>query len=192
MIKPLKINRFNHKDLSHKNIKKIFKFLTQNIKNTTYQIFGYNFFFETFKLNYKNSFYITHNKKIISYISYVDIFNETKIKDILIKNILKHPIKNFFLILANIKFFFKIHKRPKKFIQLMHLIIKYKAKKNQNLKRRIHNEIEKLHRKVTNSKYKGIYASFENDNFVAAKYYKKNNFKVFKKNFFYSFVKKKI
>tara|TARA_B100000900_G_scaffold354428_1_gene323125 strand:- start:2478 stop:3056 length:579 start_codon:yes stop_codon:yes gene_type:complete len=192
MNKPLKIHRFNHQDLSHKNIKKIFKFLTQNIKNTTYQIFGYNFFFETFKLNYKNSFYITHNKKIISYISYVDIFNETKIKDILIKNIFKHPMKNFFLIFANIKFFFKIHKRPKKFIQLMHLIIKNNEKKNQNLKKRIHYEIEKLHRKVTNSKYSGIYASFENDNFAAAKYYKKNNFKVFKKNFFYSFVKKEI
>ena len=136
------------------------------------------------------TFYIEYNNKIVSYISYVDTKNESKIKKILIKNISKNFFKNLILVLINFKFFFKLHDQPKKFIQLMHLIIKFN--KNKTDKKKLNKKIENLHKKIVKNKYEGIYALFENKNLVADKYYKKNNFLVFNKNFFYTFVKKKI
>ena len=51
--------------------------------------------------------------------------------------------------------------------------------------------LENLHKKIANKKYQGIYAIYENKNVIASKYYRKSNFKIFKKNIFFSFVKKK-
>lgn len=192
MTKLFKIKRLNSKDFNRKKSKKIYYFLINNIQNTTFQTFGFNFFLESLKINLKNTFYIEHKNKIVSYISYIDVVNEFKIKKILIKNIIKNPFKNFLLILMNLKFFYKFHKRPKKFIQLMHLIIKFKGKKDHLKKSKLHNEIENLHKMIIKTKYEGIYASYENKNLIASKYYKRNNYQIFSKNFFYTFVKKKI
>ena len=74
----------------------------------------------------------------------------------------------------------------------MHLIIKFDENKNKTDKKKLNKKIENLHMKMIKNKYNGIYALFENKNLVANKYYKKNNFQVFNKNFFYTFVKKKI
>ena len=192
MKQSFKIKKFSSIDIVKKKSEIVYNFLIKNIKNTTFEIFGYNFFLESLKINYKYSFYIEYKNKIVSYISYINIENENKIKNILIKKLIKNPFSNFFLILLNLKFFFKIHKKPKRYIQLLHLIIKFDLKKNQNEKVRLNKEIDKLHKKITKSKYKGIYASFENINLPATKYYKKNNYKIFSKNYFYSFVKKEI
>ena len=190
MKSPFKIRKLIFKDIKNKKTKKIYDFLVENIKNTTFQTFGYNFFLDSLKINFKKTFYIEYNNKIVSYISYVDTKNESKIKKILIKNISKNFFKNLILVLINFKFFFKLHDQPKKFIQLMHLIIKFN--KNKTDKKKLNKKIENLHKKIVKNKYEGIYALFENKNLVADKYYKKNNFQVFNKNFFYTFVKKKI
>ena len=187
-----KINKLSSKDIGTKKSKKIYNFLVKNIKNTTFQAFGYNFFLSSLRINFKNTFYIEHNKKIVSYISYINQKNEKKIKKMLIKQIMENPLKNFLVILLNFKFFFKLHDQPKKFIQLMHLIIKLNINYNQNNKRKLNKIIENLHKQIIKSKYIGVYALYENVNLVAAKYYDKNNFKIFDKNFFYTFVKKKI
>lgn len=190
MKSPFKIRKLIFKDIKNKKTKKIYDFLVENIKNTTFQTFGYNFFLDSLKINFKKTFYIEYNNKIVSYISYVDTKNESKIKKILIKNISKNFFKNLILVLINFKFFFKLHDQPKKFIQLMHLIIKFN--KNKTDKKKLNKKIENLHKKIVKNKYEGIYALFENKNLVADKYYKKNNFQVFNKNFFYTFVKKKL
>ena len=105
---------------------------------------------------------------------------------------MENPFKNLLVLFLNFKFFFKLHNQPKKFIQLMHLIIKLNINYNQNNKRKLKKIIENLHKQIIKSKYIGIYALYENVNLVAAKYYDKNNFQIFDKNFFYTFVKKKI
>jgi hypothetical protein len=71
------------------------------------------------------------------------------------------------------------------------LVIKLN-KSDNDLKIQLHARINRLHQQVIISKYRGIYAAYDNKNIIASKYYKKNNFKVFKNNFFYTFVKKKI
>ena len=108
-----KIKKLSFKDIKSKKTKKIYDFLVGNIKNTTFQTFGYNFFLDSLKINFKKTFYIEYNNKIVSYISYVDTKNESKIKKILIKNISKNLFKNLLLVLINFKFFFKLHDQPK-------------------------------------------------------------------------------
>ena len=52
--------------------------------------------------------------------------------------------------------------------------------------------IDNLHIKKVGQKYKGIYAMYGNENFIAAKYYKKNMYQIYNQNFYYTFVKKKL
>jgi len=185
-----KIYRLKKNQITKAKSKKIFNFLTNNIKNTIFEIFGHEYFLELLKINHQNCFYIKKNNKIVSFISYIDKKNEIKMKKILINLLFKDLIKNLFLVVSNFKFFFKIHSYPKNFIQLLHLVIKFNNK-NNNAKIQLHKKINKLHKKIMPSKCNGIYAMYENTNIIASKYYKKNNFKIFKKNFLYTFVKKK-
>ena len=188
----LKIKKITKSKINKKNCFKLYKFLINNISDTTFKIFGYSFFLESLKINFKNSYYIEKNKKIISYISYIDEINEKKIKRILISHLIKNPFKYVYTLIKNIKFFFKLHSHPKNFIQLMHLIIKLETKGNSIVKKKLNRMIESLHKKKINQSYKGIYAMYGNENFIAAKYYKKNMYKIYNKNYFYTFVKKKI
>ena len=87
--------------------------------------------------------------------------------------------------------FFKMHTPPNDYIQLFHLIVKVN-KTEKKIKSILHKKIEHLNQMVSYKKYKGVYAIYQNNNVIAARYYDKNNFKIFKKNFFYTFVKKKI
>ena len=48
-----------------------------------------------------------------------------------------------------------------------------------------HNQINELHKKFIRNKYKGIYASFSNENIAAKKYYEKNNYILYNKNLFF-------
>ena len=185
-----KVYKLRKNQVTIKQSKKIFNFLSNNIKNSIFAVLGHEYFLELLKINYQNCFYIKKNNKIVSYISYIDNKKEKEMKKILIKFLFKKFI-NIFLIIFNFKFFFKIHASPENFIQLVHLVIKLN-KRNNNLKIKLHSKINKLHQRVITSKYQGIYAAYDNKNIIASKYYKKNNFKIFKNNLFYTFVKKKI
>lgn len=186
----LKIFKLKKNEINKKISREIYNFLIMNIKNSVFRIFGYNYFLEFLKINHKNVYLIKKNNKIVSYISYINQKNELRMKKLLILNLKRDFIKNFYLILFNIKFLFKIHSSPNNFIQLMHLIINLKGNENYTTKLLIHHKINNLHKKVVGSKYSGVYAMFENSNLIASKYYKKNFFRVFKNNFYYTFVKK--
>lgn len=185
-----KIYRLKKNKITLKKSKIIFNFLSTNIKNSIFTVLGHKYFLELLKINYQNCFYIKKNNKIIAYISYIDNKNEKKMKKILFIFCFKKLI-NIFIIFFNFRFLFKIHLYPQNFIQLLHLVIKL-DKRNNKLRNQLHLKINNLHERVILSKYRGVYSMYENKNIIASKYYKKNKFKIFKSNFFYTFVKKKI
>ena len=51
----MKIRKITPKT-ENKKLKQIFDFLVKNINNTTFELFGYNFFLDTLKINSKNCF----------------------------------------------------------------------------------------------------------------------------------------
>jgi hypothetical protein len=82
-------------------------------------------------------------------------------------------------------------KNPKNYIQLLHFII------NKSIVPKINKiirdkKIYELHKKFIKKEHKGIYAAYSNENIAAKKYYKKNNYILYSKNLFFSFVKKNI
>lgn len=185
----MKLIKFNNKNFKKKNLKEIFNFLTSNIKKSAFEVFGFQFFLDTVTINYDFSFQIRDKNKIVGYISYLDKDNERLIKKLMFRYIFQNPIKFAFIFLKNVRFFFKFHSPPKKYIQLMHLVIQLKDK---NKKIQVNKIINKLHKQVTKLKYVGIYAMYDRTNFIADKYYKKNYFKIYKQNYFFYFVKKKL
>ena len=186
----LKIFKLKKSQLTKKSTKSIYFFLINNIKNSVFSLFGHDYFLELLKFNYKNTFYIKKKGQIVSYISYIEKIDEEKMKKKLLIFIFKNILFNLPILILNYKMFFKIHQPPKNYIQLIHLIIKIKEKEKK-IKLKLHKKIENLHKKIINKKYQGIYAIYENKNVIASKYYRKSNFKIFKKNIFFSFVKKK-
>ena len=187
----LKIYKLKKNQLTKKGTKNLYFFLVNNIKNSVFSIFGHDYFLELLKFNYQETFYIKKKGQIVSYISYINKINESKMKKKLFFFILKNFLFNLLLLIFHYKIFFKIHSPPNNYIQLIHLIIKIK-KTEKKIRLKLHKKIENLNQKVVNKGYQGVYAIYENKNAIASKYYKKNNFKIFKKNIFFSFVKKKL
>jgi hypothetical protein len=171
--------------------KQIFIFITKNLKNTVFNILGYKFFRSIYlKNNYKNIFFYKKKNQLLILISYINLETELKLKKEMIKYFISNPMK-FFLLLVNIKFFFKFSKNPKNYIQLLHFII------NKSIVPKINKiirdkKIYELHKKFIKKEHKGIYAVYSNENIAAKKYYKKNNYILYSKNLFFSFVKKNI
>jgi len=176
-----------------KDYRNIFDFVTLNIPNSIFKLFGFNFFIDFLKINHNNSFYIERNKRIIAYISYIDSLSEKKLKNLIIKFIIKKPFFFLLIVLRNVNFFFKFHKAPKNYLQLMHLIINLNDAENNSLRKKIHLKIDSLNHKICKfEKFRGIYAMYHRKNNRAANYYKKNNYILYDKNFFFYFVKKKV
>jgi hypothetical protein len=172
---------------------KIFYFVTSNIKYSIFKELGFNFFADFLKINCNNSFYIEYNKKIISYISYIDSINEKKLKNLIIKFIIKNPFILLLILFKNINFLFKFHNPPKNYLQLMHLVINSKNFKNIFFRKKLHHKINQLNNKICKlNNFRGIYAVYQRNNSSANKYYKKNKYILYDQNFFFNFVKKKI
>lgn len=170
--------------------KKIFFFITKNLKDTIFNLFGYKFFRTIYlENNYKNIFFYNKGDQLLILISYINPESELKLKKQMIKYLLSNPIK-IVLLLKNIKFLFKSSKNPINYIQLLHFIIDKSIITKINKIFR-DNKINGLHKKFISKKYRGIYAAYSNENIAAKKYYKRNKFTIYNKNLFFSFVKKK-
>tara|TARA_B100000579_G_scaffold434070_1_gene454145 strand:- start:73 stop:639 length:567 start_codon:yes stop_codon:yes gene_type:complete len=187
----MKINRIASNQKNNHILKnEIFQFIKKNIKYSIFKDLDFSFFNFYFEINYKNIFIIKNNKKIIGLISYINEKNQKILKKQIISNIIKKPF-SFFKIILSINYYFKSTNPPKNYLQLMHLILdkrilKITKKVNRDKK------INELHKKVSSNKFKGIYASYRKNNLSAAMYYEKNNFKIFEKNPYFCFVKKKL
>jgi hypothetical protein len=172
---------------------KIFCFVISNIKYSIFKELGFNFFSDFLKINCNNSFYLEYNKKIITYISYIDSNSEKKLKNLIIKFVIRNPFILILILFRNINFFFKFHNPPKNYLQLMHLVINSKNLKSNFLTKKVHININRLHNKICKlNNFRGIYAVYHRNNNRANNYYKKNKYILYNQNFFFNFVKKKI
>lgn len=179
-----KLNSKNKKTIK----KKIYHLIRKKIKLSIFSILNFKEFEQIYFNINKDFIYIDIvNKKINCLLTYLPNKNEKIFKDYLLSILFKKPVKFliFFLSPSNL---FKRIKPPIKYLQLFHIInvnlINIKKKKKYNL-------INNLHRKVVNAKYKGVYVLYRNTNLIAKKYYLNNNFKIYKKNLFYSLAIKK-
>jgi hypothetical protein len=171
----------------------IYNFLISNLNESVFCYFGFFFFLDFLENKLGKNFYIKHDNKIVSYVSYIDSFEEKKLKNLIIKFILRNPFFFLLNVLRNINFFFKFHNSPKKYLQLMHLIINTNNINETSLKKNIHRKINNLNYKICKFyNYRGLYAMYSRNNKRASSYYKKNNYILYDKNFFFCFVKKKI
>jgi hypothetical protein len=180
------------RDLKNDDLnKKIFTFITKNIKNTIFDILGYKFYRKIYLVNnYKNIFFYKNKNRLLILISYISSKSELQLKKEIIKYLILNPIK-IILFFKNIKFLFKSTKSPKNYIQLLHLIIA-KSKMPITDKIFVSQKIHALHKKFISRNYKGIYAAYSNKNIAAKKYYERNKYILYNKNLFFSFVKRKI
>ena len=187
----MKFIKTNKKQKSfYKLRKKIFLFIINNIDQTIFEIFGYDFFKIYFNLNYKNNYILYNKNKIIGLVSYIELNKIHQLK----KEAIFYIIKNPFLLLKIIPrfyIFFKSKNNPSNYLQLLHLILDKNILKNISKKNR-DKSINTLHKKVVMNKFLGIYASYSRKNYVAESYYKKNKYEIFDENFFYKFVKKQL
>ena len=54
----LKVYQLKRNQVTIKESKKVFNFLSNNIKNSIFAVFGHEYFLELLKINYQNCFYI--------------------------------------------------------------------------------------------------------------------------------------
>ena len=113
--------------------------------------------------------------------------NEEILRKSLIIFLLKNPFI-FIIYFINLVNFFKDIKPPKNYLHVLHLI-------NCNLitinKKKKYKYINNLHKKILERPYKGVFVVFKNSNVPARLYYLKNNFIIYKKNFFFTLAIKK-
>ena len=102
----LKIYKLKKSQLTKKGTKNVYFFLVNNIKNSVFSIFGHDYFLELLKFNYQETFYIKKKGQIVSYISYINKINESKMKKKLFFFILKNILFNLPLLIFHYKIFF--------------------------------------------------------------------------------------
>ena len=168
--------------------KKIYNFINENLDLSIFSFLKYDDFKIIYFNNNKRFIYINFvKKKINCLITYLPEKNEQILRNYFINYLYKNPFK-LCIFLLNPTYFFKYIKPPKNYLQLFHFV-------NLNLKfikrKKKYITINNLHRNVIKGRYKGIFVIYRNSNFIAKKYYFNNNFKIYKKNLFYSLAIKK-
>ena len=178
------------------NFKNIFSIITHNIPRTIFSKLNSKFFEKLIKEKIINIYIIKKDKRIVSLITTTSVKNYVILK----RKIFLFFIQNPFIILNNLNFFFNILfrdfseidiKMDKNYLHLLHLVI-FKKKffsiplsKKDYLINFFFKKILKINSANT------FYLCYEKDNFNAQKFYKRNKFKIFKKNRNTIFVKKK-
>lgn len=182
----------NKKKLS----KKIFEILIKKIPNSIFSKLNFNFLKKIIEKKIINLYIIKNQRKIFSLVTTVSYDNYNLLK----KKIFIFLIKNPHIIFLNLKYFFSIFYRDsneinvkykKNYLHLLHLVILRDNKFNKNIK---------LKDKLMSFFYKKIlkkndaklfYLCYERKNLKAHNYYKRNNFRIYKKNADVIFIEKK-
>lgn len=182
----MNFTNFNNLSFKKKKIieKQVHNLIKKKLNVSIFTLFNFNVFKKIY-LNKKNQKFIYLNladKNINCLITYLPEENEKILKKFLLINLAKNPLK-LIIFLMNPMNLFKDIKPPKNYLQVLHLI-------NCNLisitKKKKYNHINNHHKKIIRGKYKGIFVVFKNSNVFAKSYYLKNNFKIYKKNIFYT------
>lgn len=179
----------NFKNLANKNFnnslsqKKIYDLIIKHLNHSIFKFLDFKNFKKIYFNSNKNLIFVNFlNNKLNCLITYLPKKEEARLKKFLLIYMLKNPSKFFFFLINPINFFKEI-KPPKNYLQLFHFI-------NLNLrfinKKKKYFFINRIHKKVCYNKYKGIYVIYKNSNLNAHKYYMNNNFRIYKKNIFYS------
>ena len=186
------MNFLNFSQLSFKKKiiikKKIYNLIIEKMNTSIFTFFNFKEFKKIYFNKNKKFIYINIvNKDINCLLTYLPEKNQKILKDNILYVLFCNPLKffNFFLNPLNL---FKNLKAPIDYLQLFHII-------NTNLinikKKKKYNSINNVHKKVVNDKYKGVYVIYRNTNIAARKYYFNNNFKIYKKNLFFTLSVKK-
>ena len=177
--------------------KKIFNLIIKNIPSSIFSKIDFFFFKNAIESKKINLYLIKKRNKISSIISTVSVSNYRLLQRSIFFYLLKNPIK----ILTNFKFFLNLldrdsneidSKNEKKYLHLLHLIIFKKQFINNSLKAK-DDIINYFFRKILNKNGANfLYLCYEKENIQAHKYYKRNKFKIYKKNRSTIFIKKKV
>tara|TARA_Y100001958_G_C21044960_1_gene413249 strand:+ start:180 stop:773 length:594 start_codon:yes stop_codon:yes gene_type:complete len=168
------------------NLSKIFKLITKKIPESIFSILDNNFFKYIISEKIIDLYAIKKNSKITSVITMITIDNYNVLKRKIILFLLAHPI----IVLKNINFLIKMlnkssidffKNKEKKYIHLLHLVILSQHFKKISLRKKdyIFNYFFKEILKKNNAN--NLFLCYEAENLKAHSYYKRNNFKIFKK-----------
>lgn len=182
----------NKKKLS----KKIFEILIKKIPNSIFSKLNYNFLKKIIEKKIINLYIIKNQRKIFSLVTTVSYDNYNLLK----KKIFIFLIKNPHIIFLNLKYFYNIFNRDsneinlkykKDFLHLLHLVIFSDKKFNKNIK--LKDELMSFFYKkiLEKNDAKLFYLCYERKNLKAHNYYKRNNFRIYKKNADVIFIEKK-
>ena len=182
----MKFSNFNNYNFKNKKLieRKVYNLIKKKLKASIFAYLNFSIFKKIYfnKINHKFIFLNLVDKNINCLITYLPEKNEKILKKSLIIFLLKNPfiLIIYFINLVNL---FKDIKPPENYLQVLHLI-------NCNLininKKKKYSYINNLHKKILNRRYKGVYVVFKNSNVYARSYYLKNNFKIYKKNIFFT------
>ena len=169
--------------------KKIYNLIIEKMKVSIFTFLNFSEFEKIYFNKNKKFIYINFvNGKINCLLTYLPEKNQKILKNNLLNILFCSPLKFFNLFLSPSNFF-KNLEAPIDYLQLFHIInmnlIKIKKKKK-------YNSINNIHKKLVKDKYKGVYVLYRNTNTVARKYYLNNNFKIYKRNLFFTLAVKKI
>ena len=168
------------------NLSKIFKLIIKKIPESIFSILDNNFFKYIINEKIIDLYVIKKNSKITSIITIITIDNYNILKRKIILFLLARPI----IVLKNINFLIKMMNKSSidfaknkgnKYIHLLHLVILSQHFKKISLRKKdyIFNYFFKEILKKNNAN--NLFLCYEAENLKAHSYYKRNNFKIFKK-----------
>ena len=166
------------------NLKEIYKIICTQIKSSIFIYLGFNFFKRMVLDNIIHIYTIKKYKKISAVVTVIEFKNYKLINKKIFYYLINNPlifIKSFGFLLISLKKKSNLHIN-KNYLHLLHLIIFKKKFLNITIKKKdlILNEFYKKILKTYKAKY--FFLCFEKNNIKAYKYYKRNNFIIFKKN----------
>ena len=173
-----------HKESSKKNF---FNLLINKIPNSIFSKLDYKFFNNNIKKKIIKLYLIKHKKKTISMISTVSFENYNLLKKEIFFYLLKNPLK----ILFNLKYLLGLFSRDtnqinlkykKNYLHLLHLIILKDKFLNKNLKFKDKLMFFFFKKILKKNDAKIFYLCYERSNLRAHNFYKRNKFKIYKKN----------
>jgi len=176
--------------------KQIFNLLIKKIPNSIFSKLDYKFLNDNIKKKIIKLYLIKNKKKTISLISIVSFGNYNLLKKEIFFYLLRNPYK----IMINLKYFLELFSRDsnqinlkykKDYLHLLHLIILKDKSLNKVLKFKDKLMFFFFKKILEKNDAKIFYLCYERSNLKAHNFYKRNKFKIYKKNNKVIYIKKR-